>query len=169
VWKERMYKEWGYGTMEAYTAREIGIKKATAMKLLKSYYFLEQEEPMYLKKDYSESVKTAAVPSYDAINLLRLAKSKKTIDGQDYDNLKKDIFEKGKEASQIKRDLTALMRQREELDPDEAREKRKVAKVKRFLGILKALKQEIEISKLVSSSVIKDVATLIDKLESEIA
>ncbi|MFH0840129.1 MAG: hypothetical protein V1883_03840, partial [Candidatus Omnitrophota bacterium] len=37
VWKDKLYKEWGYMTFEAYTAKEIGIKKQTAMKLLRSY------------------------------------------------------------------------------------------------------------------------------------
>ena len=40
VWKDKLYKEWGYSTMDAYTGKEIGIRKQTAMKLLKSYYFL---------------------------------------------------------------------------------------------------------------------------------
>src|SRR4030042_972155 len=73
VWKDKLYKEWGYSTFEAYTAKEIGIKKTTAMKLLRSYYFLEKEEPAYLEKDYAEAGKVASIPSYDAVNVLRLA------------------------------------------------------------------------------------------------
>jgi len=168
VWKDKLYKGWGYSTMEAYTAREIGIKKPTAMKLLKSYYFLEKEEPGYLKKDYSNSANAASLPHYESINLLRLAKNKKALGHEDYASLKKSIFEKGKEAPQVRKDLSTIMRQREELEPQEARQKIKMVTVKRFLGILKALKQEIEISKLVSASVIKETANLITKLESEI-
>ena len=53
VWKDKCYKAWGYITFDAYTAKEIGIKKQTAMKLLKSYYFLEKEEPAVLNEEQS--------------------------------------------------------------------------------------------------------------------
>lgn len=168
VWKDKAYREWGFNTFEAYTAKEIGIKKDTAMKLLRSYYFLEKEEPALVEKGYAESAAPNAVPSYDAVNVLRLAKSKKTLGEEDYTNLKKEIFENGKDAREVKKELTSLMRQREELDPEEARQKRRIASIRRFLGTLKALKQEIEISKLVSAGIIKEVSGLIKKLEEEI-
>lgn len=168
AWKDKAYKEWGYNTFEAYTAREIGIKKLTAMKLLRSYYFLEKEEPRYVQKDFINSANAASVPTYETVDLLRLAKNKKTLDNDDYANLKKDIFEKGKDVREVKKELTAMMRQREELEPEEARKKKKIATVKRFIGTLKALKQEIEISKLVPAAVIKEVAGLIKRLEEEI-
>ncbi|MDD5595453.1 MAG: hypothetical protein PHY94_04300, partial [Candidatus Omnitrophica bacterium] len=54
VLKDKLYKEWGYGSFDIYTVKEIGIRKQTAMKLLRSYYFLEKEEPAYLKSDYMQ-------------------------------------------------------------------------------------------------------------------
>lgn len=169
VWKDRLYKDWGYNKFDAYTAKEIGIRKQTAVKLLKSYYFLEKEEPAYLQENYIQSTVAAKVPSFESINVLRLAKNKKMLDEREYNNFKKDIFEKGKDAQEVKKDLTVLIKQREELEPDEARQKRKIATVKRFLGILKALKTEIEISKMVSLSIIKETTSLIHKLEAEIS
>jgi hypothetical protein len=169
VWKDKLYKEWGYSTMDAYTAREIGIRKQTAMKLLKSYYFLEKEEPRYLSRDYAQSAETAAIPSYESIDVLRLAKNKKTLDEDDYVHLKKEVFEKGKDAPQVRKDLTALIRQREELQPEEAWEKKKISTVKRLLSTLKSLKQEIEVSKLLPASIIKQAANLIEMLETEIS
>ena len=68
VWKDKLYKEWGYMTFEAYTAKEIGIKKPTAIKLLKSYYFLEREEPAYLRKDSADTVSAAAAPDQNLRN-----------------------------------------------------------------------------------------------------
>lgn len=168
VWKDKLYKEWGYSTLEAYTAKEIGIKKTTALKLLRSYYFLEKEEPDYLRSEVIASTDSAQVPNYESVDLLRLAKNKKDLDSSDYARLKKDIFEKGKDASEVKKDLTALIRQRRELDPDEARKERGLSVLKRFLGTLKALKREIEVSKLASVSVIKEAQDLIARIESEI-
>ncbi len=169
VWKDKMFKEWGYSTFDAYTAREIGIRKQTAMKLMRSYYFLEKEEPGYLKPDDSESVNVASVPSYESIDILRLAKNKKTLGEDDYNNLKKDIFEKGKDAREIRRGLTAMIRQREEIEPEEARQKRRLAILRRFLATLKSLKAEIEASKLLPSPLVKETANLIAKGEAELA
>lgn len=169
VYKDKLYKEWGFSTFDAYTLKEIGIKKPTAMKLLRSYYFLEKEEPAYLKKDYTESVDTAKLPSYEAIDLLRKAKDKKSLDEEDYTKLKQDIFEDGKDTQQIKKDLTALIREREEVEPEEAYRRKRMATLKRFLGSLKSLKQEAEISKLLPVALIKETQELIKKIEAEIA
>jgi len=138
------------------------------MKLLRSYYFLEKEEPAYLKDDYAESADTAKLPSYEAVDLLRKAKDKKTLDSQDYAKLKKEIFEDGKDIQAVKRDLTSLIRQREELEPEEAYKKRRRATLRRFIGSLKALKQEAEISKLLPAQLIKEAQELIRKIEEQI-
>lgn len=169
VWKDRMYKEWGYLTFEAYTSKEIGIRKLTAMKLLKSYYFLEKEEPAYLNKDYAESADAKCVPGYESVNLLRLAKSKAMLDREDYARLKKGVFEDGKDAPAMKKDLTFLMKQRQELEPEEARKKRRVATIKRLLTALKTLRRDIEASKMLPAAILREASSLINKIESEIA
>ncbi|HOW36056.1 MAG TPA: hypothetical protein PL155_06560 [Candidatus Omnitrophota bacterium] len=168
VWKDKQYKEWGYQQFDAYTAKEVGIRKQTALKLLRSYYFLEKEEPDYLKQDYVESTDAATVPSYEAIDVLRLAKNKKDLDPSDYNNLKKNVFSKGKDAREVKKDLTALIRQREELAPEEAWAKRKESNIKRLLSLLKSMKEEMSSTKMLSPALLKEVSSLIDKLEVEI-
>ncbi len=169
VWKDKAYKEWGYLTFDAYTQKEIGVKKTTAMKLLKSYYFLEKEEPVYLQKEHAASQEPASVPSYESINLLRLARDKNTLDKEDYQRFKKDVLDLGKDPLQVKRDLTTLIRQREELTPGEARERRKFTVVKRVVSSLKTLKADIESQKLLPVNLIKEISVLINKLESEIS
>ena len=166
VWKDKSYKGWGYMTFDAYTSKEIGIKKPTAMKLLKSYFFLEKEGSMYLKKD--DGRPPATLPTYDSVNLLRLVKGKNVLDEDDYTKMKREILEMGKDASAAKRDLTTLIRQREELEPEEARRKRKTAVIKRLLTALKTLKTDIERSKMLSANTIKEVSNLIHKIEIEI-
>lgn len=169
VWKDKMYKEWGFTKFDAYTAREIGIRKHTALKLLRSYYFMEKEEPGYLSQSYMANAEPASVPTYETIDVLRLAKNKKALDSGDYNKLKEDVFAKGKDYREVRRDLTTLIKQREELDPEEAYQKRRTGTVKRFLSTLKALKKEIEISKLMPMPLIKETEKLIDKLETELS
>jgi len=168
VWKDKLYKNWGYAQFDTYTAKEIGIKKPTALKLLRSYYFLEREEPRYLRREYNAEADTNTLPSYEAIDLLRRAGAKKTIDKEDYNRIKTNIFERGKDARDVKKDLTSLIREREELEPEEARKKKRTALIKRFLGSLKAIKTEVAISKMHPMQIIKDADKLIAKLESEL-
>lgn len=165
VWRDKLYKEWGYNTFEAYIAKEIGIRKQTAMKLLRSYWFLEKEEPQYLKNEYVESAEASKLPNYESVYVLRQAKSKSELDENDYASLKKEVFEKGRDARDIKKDLTALIKQRRELDPKEAWEEKRLSTVKRFITTLKSLKYEIETSKLLPASLIKEAGELIKKLE----
>jgi len=167
VFKDKLYKEWGFGSFDIYTTREIGIRKQTALKLLKSYYFLEKEEPMYLKGDYAQSQDAACVPNFESIDVLRLAKNKK-LDEEDYSHLKEQVFYKGKDARQVKKDLTSIIRQREELDPEEARQRKKTQTVRRFVGTLKALKTELQMSKLLPAQLLRETESLIKRLEEQI-
>jgi hypothetical protein len=167
VFKDKMYKEWGYVNFDIYVSREIGIRKQTAMKLLKSYYFLEKEEPQYLKTDYADSTKPAQIPSYESIDILRQAKNKKGLDENDYNDLKKEIFEKGRDAQELKKNLGVIIRQRQELDPIEAQEKKRNATLKRLLGQLRLLKQEVQVLKMLPAPLIKELDNLIKNIDLE--
>lgn len=168
VWKDKLYKNWGYSTFDAYTSKEINIRKLTALKLLRSYYFLEKEEPEYLKEEYAQSTDAASVPSYEAIDLLRLARNKKALDNAGYNQLKRNIFVKGRDVRDVKKDLTALIKQREELEPDEAWEKKKEGHLKRLLGTLKSIRREMEDSKMLPNAILKEISSLISKIETEV-
>ncbi|MCX5669409.1 MAG: hypothetical protein NTX89_04820 [Candidatus Omnitrophica bacterium] len=167
VWKDKMYKEWGYVSFDIYVSREIGIRKQTAMKLLKSYYFLEKEEPQYLKNEYAASIQPANLPSYESVNILRQAKNNKDLDKDDYASLKKEIFEKGRDAQEIKKNLGVIIRQRQECDPEAMAEKKRNTVLKRLLGQLRLLKQEITVLKLLSVPLIKDLDNLIKNIDQE--
>lgn len=169
VWKDKLYRDWGYLTFEAYTSKEIGIRKDTAMKLLKSYYFIEKEEPQYLQKDFNEPTEAALLPSYETVNALRLAKNKRGLEEGDYASLKRDIFEKGKDVREVRKELTALIKQREELTPQEARQKRKVGVVRRLLSTLRSLKEELETAKFLPTDNLREIESLIDKLEAVVS
>ena len=168
VYKDKMYKEWGYVNFDVYVSREIGIRKQTALKLLKSYYFLEKEEPQYLKADYAQNNKAAQIPSYESVDILRQAKNKKALDEDGYKNLRNEIFEKGRDAQELKKNLGVMIRSRQELEPQEAQEKRKMATLRRLLGQLRMLKQEVEVLKMLSMPLIKELDALIKKIDLEI-
>ncbi len=167
--RDKHYKAWGYSTFEAYAAREIGIRKQTAFKLVRSYAFLERQEPQILKKEDQAFGPSAENLSLDSVDVLRQAKAKKVLDSQDYARLKSELWERGKDAQEVKKDLTALIRQRSDTDPDEAYEKRRSSTVRRLLGVLKSIRQEAEAAKLLPAPLLKEAAALIHKLEEELA
>jgi hypothetical protein len=168
VWKDKKYKEWGFNKFENYTSGEIGIRKETSMKLMRSYFFLEKEEPDYLRSQYRQDSPAQNLPTYETVDVLRQAKNKKLLGQEEYEHLKSQIFDKGKDAREIKKDLTSLIRSREELEPEEAWEKKKEISLKRMLGVLRSLKDEAKSSKFVSAQIIKETESLIHKLEAEI-
>ncbi|MEE8360003.1 MAG: hypothetical protein V3S04_03665, partial [Candidatus Omnitrophota bacterium] len=155
-------------TFDVYTVKEIGIRKQTALKLLKSYYFLEKENPDYLEKDRNEERETSTVPTYESVNLLRLASKNKELDKVDYNSIKKKVLQDGRDASEVKRDLTQLVRSREELLPEEAWQKKRVSQIKRILSLLKTLKTELKVTKILPAKVVGDIEKLILTLETEI-
>jgi hypothetical protein len=168
VHKDKLYKEWGFATFEAYTSKEIGIRNQTAMKLLRSYFFLEKEEPGYLKDENGALTEPVKIPSYESVNVLRLAKNNKALDNDDYDNLKKGVFSEGKDALEVRKDLTGMIRERKELEPEEAREEKRLVVIRRFLSTLKSLKLELETTKMLPVSLTKDVDALIKRVQEEI-
>lgn len=167
VWRDKLFHGWGFEEFEHYIVQELGIKKQTAMKLVKTYFFVEQEEPSYLKEEYRDAREATIVPSYETLDVLRQAKQKKEINRDDYATLRKNVFEKGKHEGLVKKDLTAIMKERKIVDPDEEREKRNVASVKRVLTALRAFKKDMETFKMVPQEIVNEAEFLIKKLERE--
>ena len=168
VWKDKLYKDWGYTAFDAYSRKEIGIRKETALKLLKSYSFLEKEEPAYLKGEYNKEADASVIPTLESVDTLRLAARRKDIDKVDYAQIKKKVLEAGNDARDVKKDLTALIKQREELQPEEAWQKKRIMLLKRFLSTLKSISREIKVSKTLPAHIANDAEKLINKLESEL-
>ena len=165
VWEEKFYKEWGYDTFDHYTAKEIHIRKHTAMKLIHSYSFLQKEEIQCLEhRDGTTKAITPAL-SFDTVNLLRSAK--KNLDNDTYENIKKDVLAEKTNLKDIKKDLTLLIRQRKNIDPEAERQKQNNMIIKRFVSTLKSLKRDIQVLKLLPASITKDIDKLIHNIEDQ--
>ena len=167
VWRDKMYKEWGYTEFEGYASKEIGIRKQTAMKLVRSYTFLQKAEPDYLKKEYTDNIKPAQVPTYEAVDVLRRADSSKDIDREDYAKIKKYVLKDGKDARDVQKDLTQMIKKKEELDPQDAYEKKSRAKIKRFLSTLKSIKKEANATKALPKAIVDQTNKLICMIEDQ--
>jgi hypothetical protein len=168
AWQDKLYHTWGFDKFEDYTEEELGLKKPVCLKLLKTYLFLEEDEPDYLQKGFVDNRTPKHVPGLEEINVLRLAKQKKEILKSDYASLKKAVFDKGKDASVVRKELTTIIKERKQLDPEEEREKRNEASIKRFLSSLKTFKTDMETLKLLPANIVDETTELMSKLERHV-
>jgi len=169
VYKDKMFKEWGYMTFEAYVKAELGLQKQTAGKLLHSYYFLEKSEPQFLKSvQAKEDLELKSIPSVDAVNVLRLAANNKEFTEDDYQDFKKNVFEDGIEGKEIKKQVGLRLRSiREEEDPEKARFERRNQTLRRLYATLRTLEKELYTAKLVSERTAKELEKLLGYVEAE--
>ena len=167
VWQDKLYSAWGYDKFEDYTSKELGLKKPIALKLVKTYFFVEQQEPTYLKKEFVEERGPQAVPSYESLDVLRLAHRNKDLKRDDYVKLRKDVFEKGKDVALVRKDLTAMIKERKQVNPDEEREKRHQQSVKKFFSALKVFSRDMETLKLADDDIFVQAQELLQKIEEK--
>ena len=168
VWEQKLYHGWGYEKFEDYTLKELGLKKGVALKLLKTYFFVEQQEPAYLKKEFSEAREAVVVPGYETLDVLRLAHRNKELPRQEYVRLRKGVFEKGTEASVLRKDLTAVIKERKQLNPEEERDNRSQSSIRRLLSALKAFQKDMETLKLIPKEILDGAQHLTKRLEGEV-
>lgn len=168
IWQDKLFYGWGFEKFENYTEEELGLKKQLCQKLLKTYLFVEENEPQYLDVDFKGSRDAVNVPNYDAVDVLRLARSKRELNKHDYAMLKAEVFDKGKDASEVRKELTAIMKERKVVDPEEERDNRNEAAIKKLLGALDTFKKDMEVLKLISKDVLDEAEGLMKKLKEQI-
>lgn len=168
IHRDQIYQSWGFEKFENYVEEEVGLSKTVCLKLLKTYFFIEQDEPEYLAQDFVSSRDTINVPGFDAINVLRMAKSKKELLADDYSQLRKAVFEKGKDAPEVRKELTSIMKERKIVDPDEERDERNVKSIKKVINALSVFKRDMETLQLLPDAILEDTSQLLDTLQREV-
>jgi hypothetical protein len=168
VWKDKLYKDWGYEEFDSYTAKEIGIKKTTAFKLLKSYSFLENKEPRYLAESCSEEARPSKIPDYEAVDILRKTENNKNMEPEDYEKIRKYVLVDGKDVKEVKKDLVEMIKQNEQLLPAEERKRKRLVLVKRFIGQVKAIEKELKMLNMLPDNILRELTDIINKIETKI-
>jgi hypothetical protein len=168
IYKEKAYKDWGYEKFEHYAIKEIGIRKQTSLKLLRSYFFLEKDEPHYLDEEFTKKNPAKKVPDYEAIDVLRQAKNKKDLDAEDYAQLKQKVFDSGTDAREVRKELTQLIKQRDMRNPEEVREQQRQSSIKRLISLIKTVTEEMNVNNMLPHDTIKSVEELIANLEERV-
>lgn len=163
VQREKKFREWGYLTFEAYCAKEVGIRAATAKKLLQSYFFLEREEPSTLRRLLSEAAPTQ-LPSPDSVQILRLLKNRQEVAPDDYQKVRSYVLEKGKEAPEVRREVRTLL-QAAGPDSEEVEQAHAKSAVRRMIGTLRSIRRQLSGADWVPRKVLEEIEGLAKKLE----
>ena len=170
VHKDKLFKTWGFLSFETYCLKDLGVKQTMAAKLLKSYAFLEKEEPHFasLASDVSKEP-PAEIPHYESVNLLRLARENKHFTPKDFSELREYVLEEAKEPKEVKAQVKRILAQRMPEATPEERESKRQSKIRRLISLLKTGTKDLEDEGLLPDYLRKQFAALIQKLEDQIA
>ena len=168
IYKNKLFKEWGYQAFETYCRKELGIKETTASKLLKSYSFLEKEEPRIVKPEFPQEENPRKIPDYEAVNLLRLAKDNKNIPTSDFAELRQEVLNEGKEPKEIRAQVKKILEAQKPKDTPEAKDQKRNSVLRRLVGFLNGAKTQLEEEDLVPDYLIKQIEALTAKLEDQL-
>ena len=166
VWKDRHWRAWGYLEFESYCQKEIGIREATARKLLHSYHFLEQEEPAFLERQRQSEEPTIPCPSVDSVYVLRSAKTRAHLPEPEYAKLRNRVLEKAEEAPAVRRELRLLQERLAPPEPEAARARQRTVSLRRIVTTLRTAEGVAEAHHLIPPPLLKEFKALIAKLEA---
>jgi hypothetical protein len=99
---EAKYEEWGYRSFETYCSRELHIRRATALKLTRSFSFLAKHEPRIRDTD-EEAVSLA--PAFEVVEVLADAEERGQLSNQEYKAIRDSIWNPEQPMTQLRREL----------------------------------------------------------------
>ncbi|OGW78529.1 MAG: hypothetical protein A2Z83_04175 [Omnitrophica bacterium GWA2_52_8] len=171
IHKDKHYKSWGYLAFETYCMKELFLKQATVGKLVKSYEFLEREEPSLVRQNLSEENAGSArpAPNYESVNLLRLARNNKDIAAGDFSDLREAVIEKVEEPKEVRDRLKKILDEKKPAPSAEETDNLRTAKIKRVVALLKGSQLELSKDQLIPKYLVQQMQELIAKLEDQIS
>jgi hypothetical protein len=87
VREKETYRDWGYGSFEAYCRRELRLKSETANKLTRSYGYVRNHRPAVL-----DDGKVCEVPALDVVDLLSRARERAKLSENDFRTIEQEVF-----------------------------------------------------------------------------
>jgi len=168
IYKDKHYRGWGHLSFEAYCVKELGLKLSTASKLLKSYSFLEKEEPRIVNPRFVQEGSPKAIPNYESVNLLRLAKENKKLTPSDYADLREAVLEDAKEPKEVRAQFKKILSEHEPKDSHQVRQERRNTSLKRVITILSGARREFSGENFLPPYLLKQMDDLIEKLQHQL-
>jgi hypothetical protein len=104
VRRDALWREWGFKSFDAYCAKELFIRKATADKLTASYGFIERHEPAVARGEPASSARPP--PSFEVIDVLSRAEAAGRLPDDGWRELREDVLERPLTPSALSRQLS---------------------------------------------------------------
>ena len=169
IHKDKLYKNWGYLSFEGYCSKELRIKQTTAAKLVRSYSFLEREEPGLVDPKQAEEA-GQPLPNFESVDLLRLAKSNDKFTAHEVAQIRSAVLTKALEPKEVRAQMKQITEKKaEEKAPAEVLNARRNSAMRRLLTVLTSVKNELLNAKLAPSYLIKQMEDLASKLQDQIS
>jgi hypothetical protein len=132
VKRDALWREWGFKSFDAYCAKELFIRKATADKLTLSYGFIERHEPSVARGGGDAEARPA--PSFEVIEVLSRAEASGRLPEDGWREMREDIFERPPTPAALSRQLSEKYgpEPRSEPPPEEERLTRLAAVARRL-------------------------------------
>jgi hypothetical protein len=101
VKREGLWQAWGFKSFDAYCAKELFLRKATADKLTASYGFMERHEPKLVRGEAPQPA-----PSFEVIEVLSRAEAAGRLPEDGWDELREEILERPPTPAALNRQLS---------------------------------------------------------------
>ena len=168
IQKNKIYKYWGYLEFDNYCQKELGIKPTTALKMTRSYLYLEREEPRVIESHHANEENPRTIPSYESVNILRLARKNPLLQEKDMATIREHVFDEAREPKEVRAHVRRLLSDREVKDSGEVRKSRRNSAIKRLISVLNNTRKELENEKLLPVHLLNQIDELSTKLQDQL-
>jgi hypothetical protein len=98
------------------------------------------------------------------VDLLRLLRRRPSVSEGEYRRIRDFVLEKGRQAPEVRQEVRALL-ERAVSDPAAVRAARRQGLLRRMIGTLKAMRQELAAGQLVPQKLLNEIEALVKRLE----
>ena len=99
---EALWEGWGFSSFEAYCSKELRIRKATALKLTRSWSFLDRHERSWRP----EAPDARPPPPFEVVEVLAEAEERGALDAEEYRSIRDSIWDPERPVAAVRRELT---------------------------------------------------------------
>ncbi|MBF0216570.1 MAG: hypothetical protein HQL30_06200 [Candidatus Omnitrophica bacterium] len=102
------------------------------------------------------------------MDVVRRASRRKDIDPQDFEKIKDNVLEKGKDAKEAALEMNKYIQKDIKEVPEVDQKQQKMKRVKRFVGLLKSVRKEVMDLDILPKKLIKDMDKVLSDLEEQL-
>ncbi len=103
VRRENLFIEWGYDSFESYCGKELHLRRQTALKLTRSYSFLDKHDP----KRMAATDAGRRAPAFEVVEVLAEAEERGQLSSDEYRAIRESIWDPDRPPAQLKQELSA--------------------------------------------------------------